>query len=68
LENFKFNLKNRLDLAILVTGIILVLTGAFLRFFKYFFPPVELTEITYILVPEFIIFILLITIKIWKGI
>jgi len=65
---FRFDLKNRLDLSIAISGIILVITGAFLRFFKYFFPPVELTEITYILVPEFIIFILLITIKIWKGI
>ena len=62
----KFNLKNRLDLSILICALIWVLTGAFLRFFKYFFTPVELKKITFILIPETIILLGLITYKIWR--
>ena len=63
---FKFNLKNRLDLLILICAIIWILTGAFLRFFKYFFTPVELEKITLILIPETLILFGLILYKIWR--
>ena len=62
----KFDLKNKLDLSILICAIIWVLTGAFLRFFKYFFTPVTLEKITMILIPETIILLGLITYKIWR--
>jgi len=63
---FKFDLKNRLDLSILICAIIWVFTGAFLRFFKYFFTPVELEKITLILIPETLILFGLIAYKIWR--
>ena len=63
---FKFDLKNRLDLAIVITAIIWVMTGAFLRFFKYFFTPIELEKITMILIPETLILLGLILYKIWR--
>ncbi len=62
----KFDLKNRLDLAILIVAIIWVITGAFLRFFKYFFTPLELEKITLILIPETLILLGLIAYKIWR--
>ncbi len=62
----KFDLKNRLDLAILVAAVILVLTGAFLRFFKYFFEPITIEKITLILIPESLICLGLIAYKIWR--
>jgi hypothetical protein len=64
---FSFNLNNRLDLAILIAAIILVTTGAFLRFFKYLFTPIALEKATMVLIPETIILTILITIKLWKG-
>jgi len=64
---FKFDLKNRLDLSIAIAGIILVTTGAFLRFFKYFFTPLTLEKLTLILIPEFLVFVILIAIKLLKG-
>jgi len=64
---FKFDLKNRLDLSIAIAGIILVFTGAFLRFFKYFFAPLTLEKLTLILIPEFLVFVILIVIKLLKG-
>ncbi len=63
---FKFDLKNKLDLAILITGIIWILTGAFLRFFKYFFTPIEIEKMTLVLIPETLIFLGLIVYKIWR--
>ena len=63
---FEFNLNNKLDLAIVISAFILVLTGAFLRFFKYFFTPLTLEKITLILIPESIIFLILIAYKIWR--
>ena len=63
---FKFDLKNKIDLAILITAIIWVVTGAFLRFFKYFFSPLELEKITLILIPETLILLGLIAYKIWR--
>ncbi len=63
---FKFDLKDRLDLTILITFIIWVMTGAFLRFFKYFFTPIELEKITLILIPETLILLGLIAYKIWR--
>ncbi len=63
---FKFDLKDRLDLTILITFIIWVMTGAFLRFFKYFFTPLELEKITLILIPETLILLGLIAYKIWR--
>ena len=63
---FKFDLKNRFDLLILICAIIWILTGAFLRFFKYFFTPVELEKITLILIPETLILFGLILYKIWR--
>jgi len=62
----KFDIKNRLDLAILISAFILVLTGAFLSFFKYFFSPETLTKLTYFLIPEFFLVSILFTIKIWR--
>jgi len=63
---FEFNLNNKLDLAIAISAFILVLTGAFLRFFKYFFTPLTLEKITLILIPESIIFLILTAYKIWR--
>ena len=63
---FKFDLKNRLDLAILIVAIIWIFTGAFLRFFKYIFTPIELEKITLILIPETLILLGLIAYKIWR--
>ncbi len=63
---FKFDLKNKLDLAIVISGMILVLTGAFLRFFKYFFEPITLEKVTYALIPETLIFLGLLAYKIWR--
>ena len=62
----RFDLKNRLDLAIAVSAAVLVVTGAFLRFFKYFFEPLTLERLTYILVPETAVLTILLTIKIWR--
>ena len=61
-----FNLKNRLDLAIIIALIILVTTGAFLRFFKYLFTPTALEKVTLILIPETIILFFLFAIKLWR--
>ena len=63
---FKFDLKNKLDLTILIVAIIWVVTGAFLRFFKYFFTPMELEKITLILIPETLILLGLIAYKLWR--
>ncbi len=63
---FKFDLKNRLDLATVIAAVVLVMTGAFLRFFKYFFTPSELEKITMILIPEILILSGLIIYKIWR--
>ena len=63
---FKFDLKNKLDLAIVISGIVLVMTGAFLRFFKYFFEPEKLEKITLLLIPEILIFLGLLAYKIWR--
>jgi len=63
---FKIDLKNKIDLAIIISGIILITTGAFLRFFKYFLTPVTLTNLTMILIPEFLVFLGLIVYKIWR--
>jgi len=62
----KFDLKNRLDLAIVIFTIIWILSGAFLRFFKYFFTPEVLEKITLILIPETLILLGLIAYKIWR--
>ena len=63
---FRFDLKNKLDLAIVIIAIIWIITGAFLRFFKYFFTPIELQKITLILIPETLILLGLILYKIWR--
>ena len=62
----KFNLKNRLDLTIVIFAIIWVLSGAFLRFFKYFFTPEMLEKLSLILIPETLILLGLIAYKIWR--
>jgi len=62
----KFDFKNKLDYSIVIFTIILILTGAFLRFFKYFFTPETLEKLTYILIPEVFILGILLTIKIWR--
>jgi hypothetical protein len=62
----KFNLKNRLDLAILIAGVILLVSGAFLRFFKYMLSPPLIEQLSYVLGIEFIIFLTLLSIKIWR--
>jgi hypothetical protein len=66
-EKLKLSLKNKLDLAIIFSIIILITTGAFLRFFKYFFTPETLEKATLILIPESLILIILIAIKIWRN-
>ncbi|WP_457560043.1 hypothetical protein [Caminibacter sp.] len=67
MNKFRFDLKNRLDLAIAISGGILLLTGAFLRFFKYFFTPIALEKATLILIPKAIVFAILLTIKLWRN-
>jgi len=66
MDKFNFNLKNKLDLAIAISGGILVMTGAFLRFFKYLFTPLALEKATLVLIPETVVFTLLLAIKIWR--
>ncbi|NPA10723.1 MAG: hypothetical protein GXO62_00590 [Epsilonproteobacteria bacterium] len=61
-----FDFKNRLDLAILTAAVLLVLTGAFLRFFKYFFTPDTTEKLTYLLIPEVFGLFVLISIKLWR--
>jgi hypothetical protein len=61
-----FDLKNKLDLAIIIATVILVTTGAFLRFFKYLLTPESLERFTFLLLPESIIVLILFTIKIWR--
>jgi hypothetical protein len=63
---FKIDLKNKFDLTIVTVGIILVLSGAFLRFFKYLLPPILTQQLSYLLGIEFIIFLILLSIKIWR--
>lgn len=63
---FRFNLKNKFDLIILIAGIILLISGAFLRFFKYFISPALTQNLSYILGIEFIIFLIILSIKIWR--
>jgi len=63
----KFDLKNKIDLAIIIFAIILIVSGAFLRFFKYFFAPLVLKKITLILIPESLILLGLIAYKIWRS-
>jgi len=62
----KFDLKNKIDLLIAIFGVVLILTGAFLRFFKYLFTPETTKNLTLILIPEVIILVILFTIKIWR--
>ncbi|QCT93837.1 hypothetical protein FE773_01165 [Caminibacter mediatlanticus TB-2] len=61
-----FNLKNKLDLLILLTALLWVFTGAFLRFFKYLFKPETLETLSYLLIIEFIILATLFLYKIWR--
>jgi hypothetical protein len=62
----KFDLKNRIDLFLLISLIILFLTGAFLRFFKYFFSPDMTEKLTLLLIPEIILVLIIFAIKIWR--
>ncbi len=62
----RFDLKNKLDLSILAAAAALVLTGAFLRFFKYLLTPETSKTVTYFLIPEFVILTILATIKLWR--
>ncbi|AZV47478.1 hypothetical protein C3L23_09435 [Nautilia sp. PV-1] len=61
-----FNIKNTLDFSILISIMILILTGVFLRFFKYFFTPVTTEKLALLLIPEMFIALGLITIKLWR--
>ncbi len=56
----------KIDIAIIICAIILVFTGAFLRYFKYYFTPLVLEKITLILIPEVLILFLLIAYKLWR--
>ena len=62
----KFDLKNKLDITIVIFAIIWVCNGVFLRFFKYFFTPEVVEKITLILIPETLILLGLIAYKIWR--
>jgi len=62
----KFDLKNKLDITIVVFAIIWILSGAFLRFFKYFFTPEVVEKLSLILIPETLILLGLIAYKIWR--
>jgi len=62
----KFDLKNKLDITIVVFAIIWVGSGAFLRFFKYFFTPEVVEKLSLILIPETLILLGLIAYKIWR--
>jgi hypothetical protein len=62
----KFDLKNRFDLLILFVVIILITSGAFLRFFKYLLSPNLTEKLSYFLGFEFILFLIFLLIKIWR--
>ena len=61
-----FDLKDKLDLAIIISIVILITTGAFLRFFKYLFTPIALEKATLILIPETFLVLGLLTYKLWR--
>jgi hypothetical protein len=63
---FKIDLKDKFDLIFVMVGIVLLLNGAFLRFFKYLLSPYLVEKLSYILGFEFIIFLTLLLIKIWR--
>jgi hypothetical protein len=63
---FTFDLKNKFDLTIIITGIIVLLSGGFLRFFKYMLSPTLTEQLSYLLGIEFIIFLTLLVIKIQR--
>ena len=67
MKKFSFDLKNKNDLAIIISTIILVFTGAFLRFFKYLLAPATLEKLTLVLIPETFVLILFLAIKIWRN-
>jgi hypothetical protein len=66
MNKLKFDLKDRFDLLIIITGIILLISGAFLRFFKYLLYPTLIEKLSYFLGFEFILFLILLFIKIWR--
>ncbi|GAB6075086.1 hypothetical protein JCM15786_17430 [Nautilia lithotrophica] len=57
-----------IDTALILSAIILILTGAFLRFFKYTLTPEIVNNLSYILLFEIVILLILIALKILKGI
>jgi hypothetical protein len=56
----------KIDILIIISAAIVVFTGAFLRFFKYFFTPETTQKLTFLLVPEVILLLILVTIKFWR--
>ncbi len=65
----KFDLQNQIDFYLFISILVLLCTGAFLRFFKYFFAPLTIEKMTLILVPETFIVnlvLLIFAIKIWR--
>jgi len=60
------NIKNKIDFYLLISFLLLILTGAFLRFSKYFFLPETTEKITYILIPETGVFFTILAIKTWR--
>ena len=63
----KFDLKNRIDIYIIFSVLLLILTGTFLRYFKFLLSPVNTEKITMFLIPETVIIFTLLTYKILKG-
>jgi len=62
----KFNFSSKTDLILLISFLILILTGAFLRFFKYSITPQTLEKASLILIPETCLVLLIFAIKIWR--
>ena len=56
-----------IDKYIVYSIALLIITGAFLRWFKYLLTPEQLQTYTLILIPELLLVLLFATIKLLKG-
>jgi len=56
----------KINTALFASIALLLVTGAFLRFFKYSLTPQTLEKATYLLIPETVLVMILLLLKIWR--